>query len=180
MLNKLTEIKDTFVKKIRRISITFTVTVHLIYIAYLLFAIDNNIGIGWVNALLAIGTGIFLITYLVIRLTMQNAKSKIKTTKKFYRRFRLATRLFSTATAIYAIVTAVGSVSPLAVFFAGVSAILLVIRLIFEALLYTIESKARKIKESINNRLHAPKNDNYEYVVNEFEEVESCYIGDDD
>ncbi len=179
-MGKLTDIKDSFVKKIRRISITFTVTVHLLYIAYLIFAIYKEIGIRWVNIALAIGTAVFLLVYLIIRLAAKNSRGGIKTTKKFYKRFKLVTRIFSTATAIYTIITAVGSISPIAIFFAGVNAVLLIIRLIFEGILSLFDRKAKRIKKRIKSKFKSTKERKLDYVVDNSSNVETCYITEDD
>ena len=74
MKEKLIEAKNELLRQVRNISITFNVTVYLLYIAYLAYALTADIGIKEVNIALIIGTGFFLIIYLVLKLIGGKAK----------------------------------------------------------------------------------------------------------
>ena len=86
MKEKLTQAKNEFIRQIRKLSIISTLTVHLLYIAYLGYSLMNDIGIKPVNIALMVGTAVFLIVYLFLQLFGENRKSKLKTTKKFYKK----------------------------------------------------------------------------------------------
>lgn len=151
MAGKIAQIKEELLKQIRRISITITVAVNLLYIAYLLFAYANDIGNKYVNIALAVGTVVFLVAYLIITLILNGSKSKLKSAKKFYKRFKLLTKVFTVGTAIYTLITA-AEASKFAMWFAAGNAIFLAIRLVFEFIAITIERKIKSFKENRQRR----------------------------
>lgn len=157
MKEKLIEAKNEFARQVKKLSISVTLTAHLLYIGYLAYALTHNIGIRGVNIALMIGTAVFLAAYLLLQLVGQNKKSRLKSTKRFYKRFKLATKVFSTGTAIYSLVTAAKSVSPFAMILSTLGAVFLAIRIITELLVSLIERKARRIKESIKNKWESKK-----------------------
>ena len=183
MAGKIATIKEEFLKQIRRLSITITVAVNLLYIAYLLFALASDIGNKYVNIALAVGTAVFLIAYLIITLIMHGTKSKLKSAKKFYKRFKLLTKVFTVGTAIYTLVTA-AEASKFAMWFAAGNAIFLAVRLLIEFITISIERKIRSFKENRQKRkeekanlpkkgLKRAKNINTEEIE---VTVDNCYI----
>lgn len=147
MKEKLLEAKNEFVRQIRNISITFNLAVYLMYIAYLGYALDQGIGIKEVNIALIIGTALFLIIYIALRTVGSGSKKGLKATKKFYKRFKLTTKVFSVGTSLYAVVTAQSAISPIARILAYLGAALLILRLITELITSAAQRSAKRIKK---------------------------------
>jgi uncharacterized membrane protein len=156
MKGKLKIIKDELKRQLKIITISSTVIINLLYISYLRFALRHGIGNRYVNFALTIATALFLLLYLIFRLFGENKKN-VKRTKRIYKRFKLLTKLFTVLTAIYVLITATGSVTPMAGIFAYLNAILLALQLIFELVASLITRGARRVKESVSERLREPK-----------------------
>lgn len=157
MKEKLLKAKEELLRQVRNISISITVAVHLIYIGYLAYSLKQDIGIKEVNIALIVGTAVFLVAYLFLQIVTDNRKSRLKTTKKFYKRFKLVTKVFTTGTAVYSLVTAAKAVSPFAMILSVLGAIFLAVRVITELLVALISSQARKIKESFKSKRESKK-----------------------
>jgi hypothetical protein len=182
MKEKLTQAKNEFIRQIRKLSIISTLTVHLLYIAYLGYSLMNDIGIKPVNIALMVGTAVFLIVYLFLQLFGENRKSKLKTTKKFYKKFKLATKVFTTGTAIYSLATAAKSVSPFAMILSVVGAVFLAIRILTDILVGLISKKVKNIKENMKNRRERRHEEKKMKKLLEDMEVteESCALSEED
>ena len=137
----------------RRLSITVNLTVYTIYLIYLIYSIAAGVGLLYVNIALAILTAAFMGVYLVLRLSNREGKSKeIKAAKRYYKRFKMLARAVSSITAVYALLTAIEAVSPIALIVAFLGAVFTVIRLVVELISYFIQKKLMKIKENIVSR----------------------------
>ena len=147
MKEKIIAAKDEFKRQIKNLSIISTLTINLIYIGYLTYSLMNDVGIKVVNIALIIGTSVFLLVYLFLQLVGQKQKGQLKSTKRTYKRFKLATKLFTTATALYSLFTAASSANFIATVITAVGAGFLVLRIIVEIITELIRRKARKIKE---------------------------------
>jgi divalent metal cation (Fe/Co/Zn/Cd) transporter len=151
MAGKLGIMKKELTRQIKIISISSTVIINLLYISYLRFALRHSIGNRYVNFALTIATALFLVIYLILRLFGENKRS-VKKTKRVYKRFKLLTKIFTVGMAIYALATAVGTVSPMATLFATVNAVLLGIRLIIELIASLIGRGVSKAKNAAVER----------------------------
>lgn len=181
MKEKLIEAKNELLRQIRNISTTFNLLVYLMYIAYLGYALDSGIGIKEINIALIIGTAIFLIIYLALRLVGSKAKKGLKATKKFYKRFKLFTKIFSVGTSLYAVISAQGAVSPVARILAYLGAALLVLRIITELITSAIERGARRIKEKIKSGSEARRERRSKINTDDIEiTVEECVLTDEE
>lgn len=136
----------------RNLSISVNLTVYTIYLVYLIYSIINDVGIKFLNIALALATAAFIVVYLVLRLSGKKRGKELKQIKRYYKDFKLITRAVSTVTAVYALLTAFTSVSPLAIILAFLGAVFIIIRLIVELVLYLIKRKIRKIKDNITGR----------------------------
>ena len=143
-------------RKIKTLSIISTLAIHLSYIAYLSYSIKNDVGVKAVNIALIIGTGIFLLAYLVM--ANIGSGSSVKTTKVFYKRFKLITKLFSSGTAIYSLITASKAVSPFAMILPSIGASLLAIRITIELLVFLITRKTKSIVNGFKNKQERKRN----------------------
>lgn len=178
MKEKLIDAKNELVRQIRGVSISITLTVHLLYIGYLAYALMQDIGIRIINIALMIGTAVFLLVYLFLQLVGENRKGKLKSTKRFYKRFKLLTKVFSTATAVYSLVTAAKSVSPFAMILSILGAVFLGIRVIVELLSSLISRKVKKVKE---NRLSRREEKKLQKKIEDLEVTEeSCTLSESD
>ena len=178
MKEKLIEAKNELVRQLRRVSITATLIVHLLYIGYLSYSLIRGIGFKIINIALIIGTALFLIIYLILQLVENNRKKKLKTTKKYYKRFKLSTTLFTTGTAIYSIITAANSVSKFAMVFSIAGAVMLVIKIIIEFLSSIL---TRKVAERKEKRKAVRENKKMQKLIDQMEITEeTCAISMDD
>lgn len=141
-------------KRFKIFSIITTLIINLSYIAYLAYSLNNDVGIRWVNIALITGTSIFLAAYLIIKLV---GVGNIKSTKKFYKRFKLVTKLFSSLTAIYTIITA-SSVSPFALYLSIIGAAILLVRILIDLIISLIVSKTKKAIRGIKDKRARRKN----------------------
>lgn len=133
----------------RRISITVNMTIYTIYLIYLIYSISADIGIKWLNIALAVLTAIFMLVYLILRLSSTKKSKQIKQAKKYYKRFKLVARAVSSLTAVYALIVAIDSVSPFALIAALLGAVFIVLRLVTELITYLIGRALKKAKNRI-------------------------------
>ena len=152
-----TEKKTTVVYSIsqvfRNLSISVNLTIYAIYLIYLLYSISKGVGIKVLNIALAMVTAAFMVVYLILRLSGKKRGKELKQIKYYYKSFKLVTRAASAIIGVYALITAVSAVSPLAIIIAFLGAVFLVIRLIVELVLFLIRRKIRKIKGERAERL---------------------------
>ena len=130
----------------RNLSISVNLTIYAIYLIYLLYSISKGVGIKALNIALAMVTAAFMVVYLILRLSGKKRGNELKQIKYYYKSFKLVTRAASAIIGVYALLTAVGSVSPLAMISAFLGAVFLVIRLIVELILFLIRRQIRKMK----------------------------------
>ncbi len=136
----------------RNLSISVNLTVYAIYLIYLIYSIMADVGIKIINIALASVTAAFMIVYLVLRLSAKRKGKQLKAIKHYYKNFKLIARTASALTAVYALVTAVSSVSPFAMIISFLGAVFLIIRLIVELILSLIRRKLRKVKDGIADK----------------------------
>ena len=67
----------------RRLSITVNVTIYSIYLIYLIYSISADLGVKWLNIVLAVLTAIFMIVYVILRLSITKTSGRIKLAKKY-------------------------------------------------------------------------------------------------
>ena len=159
--------KEVFSDGIRNLSIKFTLTVNLLYLGYLTYAILAGSGIRWINIALAGATVIFTIVNVVFRLQGKRGKSGIKTSKRWYKRFKLVTKLFSIIAASYGIVTALGSAKILTVLLSYATAAIWFVQVLLEIVVSLIDRKLearKKRKEDRINRRNAMIDENYKDI----------------
>ena len=130
----------------RNLSISVNLTIYAIYLIYLLYSISKGVGIKVLNIVLAMVTAAFMVVYLILRLSGKKRGKELKQIKHYYKNFKLVTRTTSAIVGVYALLTAVTSVSPLAIIIAFIGAVFLIIRLIVELVLFLIRRRIRKIK----------------------------------
>ena len=152
--NKTT--KEALSDAIRNLSIKFTLTVNILYLGYLGFAILKNTGIRWINIALAAATVIFTILNIAFRLQGKRGKGRAKTAKHWYKRFKLLTKLFSIVAATYSIITALGSTSALTIMLsyvtAGIWFVQVLLEIIVSAIEHKIEARKKRKEDRINRR----------------------------
>ena len=186
MKEKLKIMKDELQRQITIVSVTATLLIHLIYLGYLTYALLSGIGVKEINIALIAGTLIFLVTYLIFRLGNKEKKQKVKTTKRFYKNFKLITKLFTSLTAIYTLYTAQDA-GFFARIFAIIGAVILVLRLVGELLSFIIKRKVRTAQENRAKRREEKRNKPSENEVNEMlrtlddtKDTEVCLLSDED
>lgn len=143
----------------RRLSITVNMTIYSIYLIYLIYSISADIGIKWLNIALAVLTAIFMLVYVILRLSSTKKSKQIKQAKKYYKRFKLVARAVSSLTAVYALIVAVDSVSPFALIAALLGAVFILLRLVTELITYLIGKALKKAKNRIASRFKKPVGD---------------------
>lgn len=156
MKEKFIEAKNELSRQIKRLSITITLIINLFYIGYLSYALIQGNGIKEVNIVLISGTVVYLVCYLFFKLVGQK-KEQIKSAKRTYKRFKFITKVFTTATALYSLITAANSASPIAMALTSVSAVIVGIRLIGELIGALIKRKVKKVKENIAAKRESKK-----------------------
>ena len=144
-----TKKKNTVVYSIsqvfRNLSISINLTIYAIYLVYLIYSITADVGVKPINIALALVTAAFMVVYLVLRLSGKRKGKQLKQITYYYKNFKLVARTASAITAVYALITAIGAVSPFAIIIAFLGAVFLVFRLIVELVLFLIRRKIRKI-----------------------------------
>lgn len=186
MKEKLKIIKDELQRQITIVSVSATFLIHFIYLGYLTYSLYAGIGVKGINIALIAGTLIFLATYLILRLGNKEKRQKAKTTKRFYKSFKLITKLFTSLTAIYTLYTAQDA-NFIARIFAVIGAVILVLRLIGELLSFIIKRKVKTAKENRAKRREEKRNKPSENEVNEAlrtlydtKDTEACLLSDED
>ena len=145
--------KEVFSDAIRNFSIKVTLTVNLLYLGYLTYAILRNTGIRWINISLAVATVIFTIANIIFRMQGKRGKSGAKTAKHWYKRFKLLTKLFSIIAAIYGIITALGSTTLLTVLLSYITASIWFFQVLLEIIVSAIDRKIEKIKKRKQDKI---------------------------
>ena len=141
-------------RKFKMLSVIITLIIHLSYIAYLAYSLNSDVGIKAVNVVLIIGTSVFLAAYLIMKLI---GVGNIKKTKKFYKRFKLVTKLFTSITAIYSLITA-STVSPYAMILPVIGAAFLLLRIVIDIIVSLIAGATKKAINSFKNKRERRKN----------------------
>lgn len=141
-------------RKFKMLSVIITLIIHLSYIAYLAYSLNSDVGIKAVNVVLIIGTSVFLAAYLIMKLI---GVGNIKKTKKFYKRFKLVTKLFTSITAIYSLITA-STVSPYAMILPVIGAAFLLLRIVIDIIVSLIAGATKKAIKSFKNKRERRKN----------------------
>ena len=162
-------------KKFKTLSIISTLAIHLSYIAYLSYSLDKDIGVKAVNIALIIGTAVFLIAYLIM--TLVGNGRNIKTTRFFYKRFKMITKLFTSGTAVYSLITASKAVSPLAMILPSIGATLLALRILIDLLVFLITRKAKSIVNGFKNKQERKRNQRDIEAIESSEDA--CLITDE-
>lgn len=137
----------------RNLSISFNLTVYSLYLIYLLFAIKNGVGVQIINIILAVMTGLFMIVYLALRMSDRRHAKKIKRIKRYYKNFKLFSKTVTSVTAVYSLLTAIKSVSPLAIIIAFLGALFFILRLLLEVAFFFVRLKMMKIKRSVTDKI---------------------------
>ena len=150
--------KNGFFKRLRKrlsvFSTIITLIIHLSYIAYLAYSLNSDVGVRTVNIVLIAGTSVFLVAYLAMKIV---GVGSIRATKRFYKRFKILTKLFSTFTAIYSLVTA-ATVSPFAMILPVIGAACLILRLIIDLIVSLIVGTTKRLAKSLKKRHERRKN----------------------
>lgn len=139
----------------RSFSISVNITVYATYLLFLLFCIFAKVGLQFINIILAILTALFMVAYLYLRLSGRKNRKRVRQIKKYYKNIRLAARLVIAVTALYSLVAATDSGSPLALIIALLGVVFITIRIFVELFLYFIKSKIREIKDSVKGSIEA-------------------------
>lgn len=183
MKEKLKIIKDELRRQMTIVSVSATLLIHFIYLGYLTYSLYAGIGVKGINIALIAGTLIFLATYFILRLGNKEKRQKAKTTKRFYKSFKLITKLFNSLTAIYTLYTAQDA-NFIARIFAVIGAVILVLRLIGELISFLIKRKAKKVKEHMLTRREEKKNRHTDKEIDEaissLDDAEACLLSDDE
>ncbi len=160
MKNKKIGLFEAISDVLRRLSITFNMTVYSIYLVYLIISIFADIGVKWLNIVLAIMTAAFMVVYIVLRLSSEKRAGEIKKAKRYYKRFKMIARAVSSLTAVYALIVAFDTSSPLApiVLIASLlGAVFVVLRLICELITHLIGKALKKAGAKISDRMRSKK-----------------------
>ncbi len=140
----------------RRVSITVNMVIYSIYLIYLIYSISADVGVKWLNISLAVITAVFMVVYLILRLSSAKKSKQIKRAKKYYKRFKLIARAVSSLTAVYALIIAFDTVDPFAFLFAVLGAVFIVLRLLTELITYLIGRLVKKAKNKITGLFKKP------------------------
>lgn len=157
MEKKRPSILEPVTKVFRSLALSVNLTIHTLYLIYLIYAIRAQIGIQVINILLAVVTVVFMGVYFFLRLSSKENGRKIRLVKRYYKNFKLITRIVMSITAVYAIVCAVEAVSPFGLIVSFIGAVFVVIRIIVELVLLYIKKKFGEIKTSIKAHFTKPK-----------------------
>ena len=141
---------DHILMELRRFVFGYRVTVQSVYIVYLLFAIFVPMGHLAVNiALLAIGVG-----YLVFTLIFDLGQEKHKrTTRIRVRRWvnytKLVLKAYALGVVIYTAAISLSHATPISLLMPALTSVLFLIQVIFEVVLYYVESRAQLLMDSM-------------------------------
>ena len=157
MKEKLITAKNELLRQIKKLSITFTLLINLGYIGYLSYSLTKDAGNKIINIALIVGTAVFLLAYLFIQLIGQKKKGQLKSTKRAYKRFKMVTKVFTTATALYSLSLAADSSSKIALILTSIGAAFLCLKIIVEIISELIKRKVKKVKEEIAEKRQTKK-----------------------
>ena len=137
----------------RNLSITVNMTLHGIYLFFLLFLIIAGLGVQWINIALMVLTAAFMLIYLLLRLSKKNTARKIRYLKESYKLIKISAKIVTIITAIYTLFTAFNYVHPIVLILALLGAIFFIIRLLVEIIFDLIKRKVESIKDEISYRI---------------------------
>lgn len=138
---------------VKAVTITLNMIVYTVYIGYLIYAIFAGVGKLWMNVTLAALTVGFVIFYLVLRLSKKGTARSVKHLKQYYKILKLVAKIATAITAVYALLTAIKHVHPIAIFFALFGVIFLLLRLWFGIVFHVIGRTVDKIFDSITSKI---------------------------
>lgn len=148
--NKFLEVAK---KAFRNLAIALNMTVYSIYLVFLLFSIIFGLGVLWINIILMLMTAAFMAVYVFLRLSNKKTGRQISWLKQYYKLFKLVAQITTLLIAIYALLTAIDTVSPVLIIFALVGVIFLILRLLIAIILYFIKKQIDHIKDEIAYRV---------------------------
>lgn len=148
--NKFLEVAK---KAFRNLAIALNMTVYSIYLVFLLFSIIFGLGVLWINIILMLMTAAFMTVYVFLRLSNKKTGRQISWLKQYYKLFKLVAQITTLLIAIYALLTAIDTVSPVLIIFALVGVIFLILRLLIAIILYFIKKQIDHIKDEIAYRV---------------------------
>ncbi len=123
----------------KKISYYFTISMQLLYIAYLIYAIFAPTGITAINIILTAVSVAYLIFYLV---TYDGENQKLKIfTKRAYKWFKLAVKAFTLGVMLYGIYATVNHVTPLSVILTALMVVAWTLQVILEIVLLFLENE---------------------------------------
>ena len=152
--------KNRIEKIITVLSIISTVSINVLYISYLSFALRFDIGNRNINIALLVATLLFMLLYIILRPMGQNAKNGVVITKKIYKFFRFSMKIFTLLTTVYTITSSVKALSFIGVILSVGGALLLVFRIIIDALISILGIKIRRIGRSKKQKKTEQYNEN--------------------
>lgn len=141
---------DHILMELRRFVFGYRVTVQSVYIVYLLFAIFVPMGHLAVNiALLAIGVG-YLIFTLIFDL---GEERRVRQTRIRVRRWvnytKLVLKAYALGVVIYTAAISLSHATPISLLMPALTSVLFLIQVIFEVVLYYVESRAQLLMDSM-------------------------------
>lgn len=141
---------DHILMELRRFVFGFRITVQSVYIVYLLFAIFVPMGNLAVNiVLLAIGVG-YLIFTLIFDLGEERRERQTRVTvRRWVNYTKLVLKAYALGVVIYTAVISLSHATPISLLMPALTSVLFLIQVIFEIVLYYVESRAQLLFDSM-------------------------------
>ena len=138
------------VADLKRIAYVFSVTVQLIGIGYLVYAVALRVGIMWTNLLL-LGLSVCYFVFFLITYSKKEKKiAKVKrTTAKTYKWIKLTVKAYTLGVAVYGVYIATEHFTPISALFMTASALGWICQVAIELLVSYAEGKVGLIIEGI-------------------------------
>lgn len=137
----------------RNLAIAVNMTIYSIYLVFLILSTIFGLGVLWINIILMLMTAAFMGVYVFLRLSDKKTARQISWLKQYYKIFKLVAQITTLLIAIYALLTAIDTVSPILIIFALVGVIFLILRLLIAVILYFIKKQIDHIKDEIAYRV---------------------------
>ena len=138
------------IKDLKAIVYFISIAVQVSYIAYLIYAIALDIGFLWANITLVAISASYLVFYLVtLEKKDKFSREAKKTTRHAYNRIKITLNIFTLGMMVYSVYIASTHITTVSVVWVALSAIGLIIKILFELGVTFTENRAELILEGM-------------------------------
>lgn len=153
MFNRTKSALVQMVENFKRITFGLGISIQIIYVAYLSYALIAKNGSQIANALLLSVSIGYLIAYVILKPGNQNSKQLLKKGKRTYKIFKLTMRSFNLGVMVYGIFVTANHTDFATVALTSLFVAIFLIQVFCEILIYCIERKIRKFIENFKEDL---------------------------